>query len=103
MDFQTVVFALVEDIEEKLTLLGQLVVLVLTTIVMHQVTQTVTLLLAVLHKDFQLHQVIATATHKKYTKVWHLRLARYQHKVLDSVGLNVVAGVYRTEQVDKVQ
>lgn len=102
LDLQTVVFVRVVDIEEKLIQLGVLVVLLLTIIVMHRVTQTATLLLVVIHKHFQQHQDTVTVTHKKYIKEWRQKLQAARHKVLDSAGLSAVAGAYHTEQVDKV-
>ena len=103
MDFQIVVFVLVAAIEPKQTLLGQLVVSLQMHIVMLRVIQTVTLLSVVRHQAFQLLQDIVTVTHKKYIKVWRLRLAELQHKVLDSVGLDAVVGVYHTVLAVKVQ
>ena len=93
----------VAAIEAKLILPGQLVVLVLTIIVMHQETRALTLLLVVQHKAFQQHQVTVTVTHKKFIKAWLLRFQEVQHKACANVGFAAANGAYHTDLVDRVQ
>ena len=103
MVYVVIVFVHVEDIEAKLIQPGVLVVLVLTTIVMHQAIHAVILQLADMPKDFQQHQDTVTVTHKKYIKGWHQKLQAARRKVLDNAGYAAVAGAYHTEQADRVQ
>lgn len=94
---------LVEDTEQKQTQLGRMDVLVLMHTVDSQETTMVKWLFQTKTQVGQLLVHTVIATHRKYTKVWHLLLEHTAHKVLDSVGYVAVVGVYHTEQAGKVQ
>ena len=71
----------VADTEQNQIQVGQQDVSIQDTYVLNQLQQVVILQWAEPHKHLVQHQDIVIVTHKKYIKVWHLRLQATHIKV----------------------